>query len=360
MSSPSAQHLKALVGSTVGNSYALERVLGQGRHGALIEARNVRLGQRCLVRMLRADAAKRTALLTALGQHSSVAHPNLSPPRDAVTLPDEQLLLASPLLTGQDLNQRIAAGGKLSASEGVLMMRQIASALHALHQKGLCHGNLTASNVFFTKYDDVTVDNALGDSKGSNIVQLIDAGLSILDGQAQTASDDQRSLGRLVQAFVSDLSSEQRKILERTQDAKPEARFASVVELWRAFEGAGTRKQGTHPERSGSIATTMVPQIRMTRRGLQMRRYGPIGAAAIAVVIVAAMVLSVLTRKSPPPATPPPVAAPVSEPPKGTPPSEPEKPAVAAEPTDDSADAGGEKAGKGKKKKGSKKASKKH
>lgn len=366
MSSASAQHLQALVGTTVGNSYALDRVLGQGRHGAIIEARNVRLGQRCIVRMVRTDATRRQALLQTLSQHSALSHPHLSPPRDVMTLPDEQLLLASPVLTGQDLNQRVAAGGKLTASEGVVMLRQAASALHALHQKGLVHGNLTASNVFFTKYDDVSVDNALGDSKGSSIVQLIDAGLQILDGQKVTPADDQRALGRLVQSFVSDLSSAERKVLERTQDARPEGRYPSVAELWRAFEaargqGKGGAKAGTQPEKSGSIATVAVPQIRMKPRGAQKRLYVLIGAAALAVCVVGAMILGISTRKkpTPPPTTPPPVEAKATEPEKPAAPPEPEKKAAAEEPSDENPDAaGGDKAGK-KKKKSSKKSSKK-
>lgn len=363
MSSASAQHLQALVGTTVGNSYTLDRVLGQGRHGAIIEARNVRLGQRCIVRMIRTDATRRTALLQALGQHSALAHPHLSPPRDVMTLPDEQLLLASPFLTGQDLNQRVAAGGKLTASEGVVMLRQASSALHALHQKGLVHGNLTASNVFFTKYDDVSVDNALGDSKGSSVVQLIDAGLQLLDNQKVTPADDQRALGRLVQSFVSDLSSAERKVLERTQDARPEARFPSVAELWRAFEAARGQgkgaKAGTEAEKSGSIATMAVPQIRMTKRGAKTRLYVLIGAAALAVCVVGAMILGISTRKQPtPPPPPPPVTTKAVEPEKPPPPPEPEKKDAVEEGTDENGDANGDKNAKSKKKK-SRKSSKK-
>lgn len=365
MSSASAQHLQALVGTTVGNSYTLDRVLGQGRHGAIIEARSVRLGQRCIVRMVRTDATRRTGLLQALSQHGALSHPHLSPPRDVMTLPDEQLLLASPFLTGQDLNQRVAAGGKLTASEGVVMLRQAASALHALHQKGLVHGNLTASNVFFTKYDDVSVDNALGDSKGSSIVQLIDAGLQILDNQKVTPADDQRALGRLVQSFVSDLSSAERKVLERTQDARPEARYPSIAELWRAFEaargqGKGAVKAGTQPEKSGSIATVAVPQIRMPARRPKTQLYVLIGAAALAVCVVGAMILGISTRKSAPPPPPsPPVETKAVEPEKPAPPPEPEKKPAVEEGSDENGEAAsGDKSAKSKKKK-SKKSSKK-
>src|SRR5262245_9806458 len=137
-----AQNPQSLIGSTVGNTYVLDRVIGQGRHGALFEARHARLGSRCVVRLIRSDAPRRHALLTILSKHATLSHPNLNPPFDVIVLPDDQIVLASELLAGQDLNQRIAAVGKLTASEGVVMLRQASAALHALHQKGLSHGNL--------------------------------------------------------------------------------------------------------------------------------------------------------------------------------------------------------------------------
>lgn len=321
-----------MLGSTLGGSYALDRILGQGRHGALFEARNLRFGNRCAVRVLRVDGPRRDPLLATLGQHGTLSHPYLSPPRDVISLPEDQILLVSPLLSGQDLNQRVAAHGKLSASEGVVMMRQAAAALFALHQKGLCHGNLTASNIFFTRFDDVSVDNALGDSKGSSMVQLIDAGLALLDGAKPTPADDQRSLGRIVQAFVADLTSAQRQVLERTQSSRPESRFPSIAELWRAFDGVSGGKKPAG--QASSVATAVVPQVKPpARRVLSRRTYIVAGAALLGlcmVLVVAA--LSGRQRVQPQPAPQPAAAvAPASSAPPPSAPPEPEAKAAVAE-----------------------------
>ncbi len=337
MTNDAASAPKSLVGTTVGDGYVLDRILGQGRHGVLFDAHHARVGNRYVVRMIRTDANRKNALIAALRQHAELTHPYLNAPRDIIVLPDEQILLTSRFLPGQDLNQRVAAHGKLTASEGLVLMRQASAALHALHQKGVAHGNLTATNLFFTRFDDVSVDNALSDSKGSHIVQLIDAGLGLLDNNAANATpaDDQRSLGRIMLSFVSDLSSAQRKVLERTQESRPDARFPSMAELFRAFNQ--TLKGGRGGE-ANAVATAVMDKITVPPPNLARRRFYAMAAAALLGLLVVVLV-AVLKKRSaisaqpvpPPPSQtkpeepsePPPVAPPAAEKPT-------EKPAVEA------------------------------
>lgn len=300
---------QALVGTTVANSYVLDKILGTGAHGSLFDARHARLGSRCALRLATVDAARRNSLLTALNQYAAMVHPHLSPPRDVFVLPDDQIAIASCLLPGQDLNQRVAEKGKLTAAEGALLFRQVVAGLHALHQKGLSHGNLTPSNVFFVRYDDVAIDNPLGDGKSSSIVQLIDMGLPLIEGQPATPADDQRALGRMMQSFVLDLSIAQRQVFEKAQDPKPEARYASILEMWQAFEstqgGKGKRAQ------AGATKTTVVPQVKLPPGATaRSRRLILGGAAGLGIAVVLGVVLLRGSTPKPPPA----VTAPVEKP----------------------------------------------
>ncbi len=295
----------ALVGTTVGNTFTLEKLLGQGRHGALFEARHIRLGQKYAVRVLALDSGRRAAVVGALAQCAAVIHPNLVSVRESVVLPDERLALCMPLLPGLNLNQWVSQQGKLSASEGTVMLRQAASGLHALHQRGLVHGGLSPGNLFFTQHDDVAVDNALGSGKSAYLVQLLDAGLhlsSMTPGQAPpSAADDQLALGKLALAFVADLSQGQRRVLERTQEAKAEARFPSVLALWQAFEAAKSPgKRGP----TGSVATALVPQIRVQDLGgmNRGRRSIVIGASALVGLSVILGMVIASRRSGPDPA----------------------------------------------------------
>lgn len=305
----------ALVGSTVGNSFTLEKLLSQGRHGALFEARHIRLGQKYAVRVLTLDSGRRAALVGALAQCAAVIHPNLVSVRESVVLPDERLALCMPLLPGLNLNQWVSQQGKLSASEGTVMLRQAASGLHALHQRGLVHGGLSPGNLFFTQHDDVAVDNALGSSKSAYLVQLLDAGLhlsSMTPGQAPpSAADDQLALGKLALAFVADLSQGQRRVLERTQEAKAEARFPSVLALWQAFEAAkAPGKRGP----TGSVATALVPQIRVQDLGgmASGRRSIVIASSALVGLSVVLGMVIASRRSSPDPAAAAALSAPAA------------------------------------------------
>lgn len=342
MSSAAPQNPQGMVGTTVGNTYVLERVIGQGRHGALFEARHSRLSCRCAVRIIRTDSNRRSNLLGALSRQGGMTHPHLNPPRDVLLLPEDQLLIASPFLNGQDLNQRIAARGKLTAIEGVLMLRQAASALHALHQQSLTHGNLTATNVFFVKFDDVSVENALSDGKNSQCVHIIDAGLGLLENNTATPAEDQRNLGRIMLAFVADLSPEQRQILERTQDARPESRFASIAELWRAFEESKAARGQSAQARS--VATAMVAQIKGPAARPVNRRTYIIGAAAAVGLVAVASIAIVGTRKPPSlpqtPAAAAPAAADEAKPAEAPPPpkAQPAAAAAAEEPAEEASE----------------------
>jgi len=303
MTSAAANNPQSLVGVTLAGVYALDRLLNEARHGALFDARHVRTGVRYAVRLVRTDAARRTALVDHLKKLATVIHPHLIVPHEIQVLPDEQLVIATPFLPGQDLNQRIAARGKLSSAEGQAVMRQLASALHALQQAGSSHGNLSATNVFFCRHDDLAVDSPLSDGKGTHRVVLIDAGLSILDGNTPSSADDQRALGRMINAFVSDLAPGVRHVLERTQEANPDSRYRSIADLWRFFDEASSAKNGPAAKPVRAVATTVVPSLKFhPKAGGQRRRLYILGSAAALGLVVVAVVAILAGRKPRPPA----------------------------------------------------------
>lgn len=292
----------------MGNTFVLDKVIGQGAHGVLYEGRHLRLGYRCAVRVLHADGSRGSALLTAMSRYAQVVHPSLVPPREAIPLPEEQIVLGTPLLPGQDLNQRVAAHGKLTLAEGGALLRQLCGALHALHQRGLAHGAVTPSNVFFTRYDDVAIDSALGDSKGMQIVQLVDMGLSTMDASTPLPADDQKALGRLMLSFVSDLSPGQRKVLDRTQEVRPESRYSSIQELWQSFDAArGKRAQAAQ-------STALVQQIQVQPKRTPVWVYGAVAALIVIVLSVGAQIVMRVLNKPETPTKPQVVSLPAEKP----------------------------------------------
>lgn len=304
MTSAAANNPQALIGATLAGLYTLDRLLSEGRHGALFDARHARTGMRYAVRLVNADARRRDALIEQLKKAAVIVHPHLAPPHEIQVLPDGQLILATPFLPGQDLNQRVAARGKLSLAEGTALMRQTASALHALQQAGAAHGNLSATNVFFCRYDDLAVDGPLSDAKGTHRVVLIDLGLSILDDGARptvpTSADDQRALGRMVMSFVSDLNASLRQVLDRTQEVNPDSRYRTIADLWRFFDEAASAKPGAAPGKGAvrAVATTVVPTLKRDRgaEGGGRRRIA-VGASIVLAMVLVGIVAMVSGRK---------------------------------------------------------------
>ena len=168
-------------------------------------------------------------------------------------------------VSARDLNQRIAARGKLkqrrgagddaAAGLGPACTSQVA---------GTCHGNLSATNVFFCRCDDLAVDSPLSDGKGNTRLVLIDAGLTILDGNQPSSADDQRALGRMLSSFVSDLSPATKQVLSERGKRTPTRAIAPSP-----ICGASSMKQmGNKPGPGGKsqvrvVATTVaVGQVR--------------------------------------------------------------------------------------------------
>jgi hypothetical protein len=281
-----------LVGTTQGNTYTLERLLHDGRHGTLFEAKQIRLGYRCAVRLLSIDPGQRKPLLAVLSQQAQLHHPSLIAPIDTMLLADDRLLLATPLLTGQDLAQRVAGQGKLSLAEGLAVLRAATGALHALHQRGLCHGAVTARNLFVASFDDVAVDGAMGGGQGNQRVCLLDGGLYLASGENASAADDQAALAKLLDETVSDVPPALKAVLTQAINPSPGQRFSSMQAMWRAAEASqGNKAVGAQP-------TALVGVLRMPSVASPGSRW-PLLAVAGAFLILAAVVGVVGLGRSP-------------------------------------------------------------
>lgn len=237
--SPKSTDPFALLGTTLDQRYKIESVLGSGAHGALFAARHLQLQARVALKLLPPlEPRRRTALLSALLPMCGLVHPRLCPVQDLIQLPDGGLGLCSALLDGEDLATRVGLRGKLTQAEGLTVARQAAAGLWALHQRGAAHGNLSPRNLFLARYDDVALDDPLGQGQGAFGVRLLDGGLSACDGISATPADDQRALAQILAEHIADLTGPLLQALERAQDPQPQRRFASVQELWQALEGA--------------------------------------------------------------------------------------------------------------------------
>src|SRR5665647_32748 len=91
--------------------------------------------------LLGADAPRRVARLSAVG------HPHLAAVGPVAELADGSLAVLTEEVPGTDLESVCAGKGRWSAGEVVTVVVPLAEALAALHDAGLCHGDVAAANV---------------------------------------------------------------------------------------------------------------------------------------------------------------------------------------------------------------------
>ena len=172
-------------GQWISGKYRLLRRLGVGGMAEVWSARNELTNRDFAIKILlpalarREDAVERFVReAKATGQ---LRHPNLVSVFDAGRTQDGRPYLVMELLVGESLEDRLERVRKLPQLTTCLLMSQVAWALHAAHQTGVVHRDLSSANVFLVPTGDRSVDAP----------KILDFGVSkfigpVLDGRIRT------------------------------------------------------------------------------------------------------------------------------------------------------------------------------
>ena len=160
------------IGAVIGGSYMVESTLGAGGCGEVYAARHLGTGRRVAVKVLRSDMAHvPTAVprfireVEALGR---IEHDAIVRIFDVGELVPGSPYYVMELLEGVNLRQLLAIHQRLSEREAFLLLQPVAAALQVVHEHGIIHRDIKASNVFVSE---------LG---GKRIVKLLDFGTAKL------------------------------------------------------------------------------------------------------------------------------------------------------------------------------------
>lgn len=227
-------------GTVIGDTYRIERVIGQGGMGVVFEAQHLRVPRRVAIKLLREQPDP--DLLARFRQEAEVTsrlrHDGIVDVMDFNTLPSGASYIVMELLDGEALESRMA-NGPMPVDEALAIIRQIAAALHAAHCAGVVHRDMKPANVFLTKRerDGVLVDH----------VTLLDFGISKVHGSSVVRTNEQVVLGT-----PRYMAPEQ--ALGRNEDVDPRAdQFALAVIAYEMLAGT--------PPFEGSNATHVMFQI---------------------------------------------------------------------------------------------------
>ncbi|MBW2456914.1 MAG: protein kinase [Deltaproteobacteria bacterium] len=166
-----------LVGTTLSDTYAVSRILGEGGMGRVYEAQHTRIAsKRFAVKALHPEFARRKDVIARFQREveaaASITSPHVVGVYDVGETTDGRPYLVSELLEGQELGDYLDAVGRMPVGAAVRIVRQVCKALIAAHDKGVIHREIKPENVY------------LAGEPTAPIAKVLDFGISRLEGQA--------------------------------------------------------------------------------------------------------------------------------------------------------------------------------
>ncbi len=271
-----------LVGRTLLDKYRIEALIGIGGMGAVYGAHHINLNRRVAFKILLPNLAVGNAEILALFEREArtagqLNHENVVDIKDAGRTPDNIAYIVMEWLEGQTLEDEITRHGKLTLERTAKILKQIASALEAAHQRGIVHRDLKPSNVMLLKKADGTekvkvvdfgIAKVISETSGSSVSRAMGtpeyaSPEQFLVGGLLDKRSDIYSLGILLYRMLSgkcpfDNRPIQELMCPQLQEPPPLLREVcpeAPVALERLIDGMLAKDPAQRPQRAGEVAT---------------------------------------------------------------------------------------------------------
>src|SRR3984957_4604774 len=160
------------IGSVVDGKYKVERVLGRGAMGVVIQATHVHLGEKVALKFLRYRAKAGTEdFQTRFKREARVSaklkNEHITRVIDVGVWKERVPYMVMDYLDGGDLRELIKGQGPLPIGTAIDYTVQVCVGIAEAHANGIVHRDLKPSNLFLTKRAD-----------GSDLVKILDFGIS--------------------------------------------------------------------------------------------------------------------------------------------------------------------------------------
>ncbi|HVJ94654.1 MAG TPA: serine/threonine-protein kinase, partial [Labilithrix sp.] len=157
-------------GRVLSGKFRVERVLGEGAMGLVVEATHLDLEERVALKFLRPEARARPDIVARFAREARAAatikSDHVARVYDVGETDDSTPFIVMEFLEGDDLEQRLARRGRLDVGEAVEHVIQACEALASAHVLGIVHRDIKPANLFI-------VDRA-----GAPEVKVLDFGIS--------------------------------------------------------------------------------------------------------------------------------------------------------------------------------------
>ncbi len=148
-------------GQVLAGKYRVERVLGQGGMGVVVEARHIALDERVALKFLLPEFATHPEASTRFLREARAAvkikSEHVARVSDVGTLPESGApYMVMEFLEGRDLSQQLERDGVLSIVDAIDYLIQGCEAIAEAHSYGIVHRESKPANLFLSKRPDGT------------------------------------------------------------------------------------------------------------------------------------------------------------------------------------------------------------
>jgi len=142
------------VGTTLGDRYRIDALIGEGGMGRVYSAEHVLMRKRLAIKVLHRELTTMPEVVARFEREAMAAanidHPNVAAATDFGKLPDGAVFLVLEYVQGKSLRDEIA-GGPIAAERALHITRQIASGLGSAHALDIVHRDLKPENVMLVE-----------------------------------------------------------------------------------------------------------------------------------------------------------------------------------------------------------------
>jgi len=146
--------------AALADRYTIEREIGSGGMGTVYLARELKHDRQVALKVLRPEIASHLGVVRFLNEVKVTArldHPHILTLIDSGES-DEFLWYVQPFVRGESLRAKLDREKQLSIEDAVAIARQVASALHHAHQKGIIHRDIKPANILIHEGEAMVAD----------------------------------------------------------------------------------------------------------------------------------------------------------------------------------------------------------
>ncbi|MBM4363359.1 MAG: serine/threonine protein kinase, partial [Deltaproteobacteria bacterium] len=244
-------------GEVLAGKYRVERVLGQGGMGVVVQAMHLQLEERVAVKFLLPEYAVHAEASTRFLREARAAvkikSEHVARVIDVGTLESGAPYMVMEYLAGRDLADVLEQRGPLPVEEVVEYVLQACEALAEAHALGIVHRDLKPANLFLTKRAD-----------GSAQVKVLDFGISKAGVSSDSGADQSLTKTSAMMGSPLYMSPEQMRSA-RSVDARSDLWSLGAI-LFELMAGRPPFSGESLPELLARVLTDPAPALKSGRR----------------------------------------------------------------------------------------------